>query len=154
MLGRVRCARRCVLRLTACLRRCMPLTACPPHGMPPSRCAAALLSLRTEATKLRAGIRLVQRQKELKSAYLIRFGESADLLEETSRADRSIEKLQKELGLKVQRGLPTLRPHLRQTSPPTSLLSLPCDLLLRVMFSSIPSPPTALPPNLHASCIK
>jgi len=61
----------------------------------------ALLSLRTEAVKLRAGIRLVQRQKELKSAYLIRFGESADLLEETSRADRSIAKLQKELGLKA-----------------------------------------------------
>ena len=55
----------------------------------------------TKATKLRAGIRLVQRQKELKSAYLIRFGESAELLSETLRADDSISKLQKELGLKA-----------------------------------------------------
>ena len=61
----------------------------------------ALLALRAEATKLRSGIRLVQRQKELKSAYLIRFGESADLLGETLRADRSICKLQKELSLKA-----------------------------------------------------
>ena len=34
--------------------------------------SAALLSLRAEATKLRSGIRLVQRQKELKASYLIR----------------------------------------------------------------------------------
>ena len=34
--------------------------------------SAALLSLRGEATKLRSGIRLVQRQKELKASYLIR----------------------------------------------------------------------------------
>jgi len=61
----------------------------------------ALLSLRAEATKLRAGIRLVQRQKELKSAYLVRFGESADLLGETLRADKSIMKLQKELGMRA-----------------------------------------------------
>ncbi len=56
-------------------------------------------SLPTEATKLRSGIRLVQRQKELKSAYLVRFGESADLLGETLAADRSIMKLQKERSL-------------------------------------------------------
>ena len=62
----------------------------------------ALLALRAEATKLRSGIRLVQRQKELKSAYLIRFGESADLLGETLRADRSIAKLQKEVS-KIRR---------------------------------------------------
>ena len=37
----------------------------------------ALLSLRAEATKLRGGIKLVQRQKEIKSPYLIRFGTSA-----------------------------------------------------------------------------
>ena len=60
----------------------------------------ALLSLRQEATKLRGGIKLVQRQKELKSAYLIRFGTSAGLLEETLRADVAIAKLQKELSLK------------------------------------------------------
>ena len=54
-----------------------------------------------QATKLRAGIRLVQRQKELKSAWLIRFGTSAELLRETMRADVSIAKLQKELGLKA-----------------------------------------------------
>ncbi|KAL3919006.1 MAG: hypothetical protein SGPRY_005790 [Prymnesium sp.] len=35
--------------------------------------SSALLSLRGEATKLRAGIRLVQRQKELKASYLIRL---------------------------------------------------------------------------------
>lgn len=62
----------------------------------------ALLSLRAEATKLRGGIRLVQRQKELKSAFLIRFGESAGLLDESMRADVSLSKLQKELGLKVR----------------------------------------------------
>jgi len=60
----------------------------------------ALLYLRAEAVKLRGGIRLVQRQKELKSAYLVRFGESAGLLEETLKADISLSKLQKELGLK------------------------------------------------------
>jgi hypothetical protein len=47
-----------------------------------------------------AGIKLVQRQKELKAAYLIRFGTSAGLMEETLRADVAICKLQKELGLK------------------------------------------------------
>ena len=62
----------------------------------------ALLSLRAEATKLRGGIRLVQRQKELKSAFLVRFGESAGLLDESMRADVSLSKLQKELGLKVR----------------------------------------------------
>ena len=61
----------------------------------------ALLSLRTEATKLRAGIRLVRRQKEIKSAYLVRFGESANLLGETLRADESIMKLVRELSLKA-----------------------------------------------------
>jgi len=60
----------------------------------------ALLYLRAEAVKLRGGIRLVQRQKELKSAYLVRFGESAGLLEETLKADVSLSKLQKELSLK------------------------------------------------------
>jgi len=64
--------------------------------------SAALLSLRAEATKLRSGIRLVQRQKELKSSYLIR-SDSEDLLEETLRADVSIAKLQKELSLKAAR---------------------------------------------------
>ena len=34
--------------------------------------AKALLGLRAEATKLRAGIRLVQRQKELKASFLVR----------------------------------------------------------------------------------
>lgn len=43
----------------------------------------------------------MQRQKELKSAYLIRFGESADLLGETLRADTSIAKFVKELSLKA-----------------------------------------------------
>ena len=61
----------------------------------------ALLSLRTEATKLRAGIRLVRRQKEMKSAYFVRFGESANLLGETLRADESIMKLVRELSLKA-----------------------------------------------------
>ena len=42
----------------------------------------------------------MQRQKELKAAYLIRFGTSAGLMEETLRADVAICKLQKELGLK------------------------------------------------------
>lgn len=64
--------------------------------------SAALLSLRAEATKLRNGIRLVQRQKELKASYLIR-SDSEDLLEETLRADVSIAKLQKELSLKAAR---------------------------------------------------
>ena len=61
----------------------------------------ALLSLRTEATKLRSGIRLVERQKEMRSKYLARFGESAELLEEMMRADNSIAKLEKELSLKA-----------------------------------------------------
>ena len=61
----------------------------------------ALLSLRAEATKLRAGIKLVRRQKELKSAYLVRFGSASDLLGETLRADRSILKLVTELSLKA-----------------------------------------------------
>jgi len=60
----------------------------------------ALLSLRAEASKLRAGIRLVQRQKELKRKALVRYNAEA-LLEETLRADESIMKLQKELGLKA-----------------------------------------------------
>jgi len=61
-----------------------------------------LLSLRAEATKLRSGIKLVQRQKERKASILIR-SDSEDLLEETLRADVSIAKLQKELSLKAAR---------------------------------------------------
>ena len=49
----------------------------------------ALLSLRVEATKLRSGIRLVQRTKEMKSAYLVRFGESGELLDEVSESSDS-----------------------------------------------------------------
>jgi len=64
--------------------------------------SAALLSLRAEATKLRGGIRLVQRQKEMKASLLLRSG-ADDLLEETLRADISIMKLQKELSLKAAR---------------------------------------------------
>ena len=76
----------------------------PPLSLPPSRhwgfscCRRCCAS---QATKLRSGIRLVQRQKELKSAYLVRFGESADLLGETLRADSSIAKLETELSLKA-----------------------------------------------------
>ena len=64
--------------------------------------SAALLSLRAEATKLRGGIRMVQRQKEMKASSLLRSG-SDDLLEETLRADVSIMKLQKELSVKAAR---------------------------------------------------
>jgi len=64
--------------------------------------SAALLSLRAEATKLRGGIRLVQRQKEMKTRYIIRSDSDA-LLEETLRADISIAKLQTELSLKAAR---------------------------------------------------
>jgi len=60
----------------------------------------ALLSMRAEATKLRAGIGLLQRQKELKRKALIRYDSDA-LLEETLRADVSIMRLQKELSLKA-----------------------------------------------------
>ena len=59
-------------------------------SLPPSRhwgfsccCCCSCCCCASQATKLRSGIRLVQRQKELKSAYLVRFGESADLLGET-----------------------------------------------------------------------
>ena len=63
--------------------------------------AEALLALRTEATKLRSGFRLVQRQKDFKSASLVRFGASASLLTEMLLADGSIAKMQKELSLKA-----------------------------------------------------
>ena len=77
-------------------------------SLPPSRhwgfsccCCCSCCCCASQATKLRSGIRLVQRQKELKSAYLVRFGESADLLGETLRADSSIAKLETELSLKA-----------------------------------------------------
>jgi molecular chaperone GrpE (heat shock protein) len=63
----------------------------------------ALLSLRAEATKLRAGFQLVERQKELKRKSLIRYNAEA-VLDEMLRADRSIMRLQKELSLKVKGG--------------------------------------------------
>lgn len=63
----------------------------------------ALLSLRAEATKLRAGFRLVERQKELKRKSLIRYNAEA-VLDEMLRADRSIMRLQKELSLKARAG--------------------------------------------------
>ena len=102
--------------LRALLRAPPSALAAPPHhasapsflslplSLPPSRhwgfscCRRCCAS---QATKLRSGIRLVQRQKELKSAYLVRFGESADLLGETLRADSSIAKLETELSLKA-----------------------------------------------------
>ena len=60
----------------------------------------ALLQLRGETVKLRAGIRLVQRQKELKQSLLVR-SDGEDLLEQTLRADVSISRLQKELSIKA-----------------------------------------------------
>ena len=62
--------------------------------------AKALLQLRAEATKLRASIRLVQRQKELKASFLIKTNDN-DFLEQTLMADVSIARLEKELSLKV-----------------------------------------------------
>ena len=86
----------------------------------------ALLGLRTEATKLRAGIRLLQKQKELKRAMLIRYA-SEHLLEETLRADLSIMRLQKELSLKaalleMERIFLVLESELRSTSTLTDRL--------------------------------
>ena len=46
----------------------------------------------------------MQRQKELKRKALVRYNAEA-LLEETLRADESIMKLQKELGLKAEESL-------------------------------------------------
>ena len=60
----------------------------------------ALLAIRAEAIKLRAGIRLVQRQKDLKRPLLIRYDSEA-LLEETRQADGSLMRLQIELSLKA-----------------------------------------------------
>jgi len=62
--------------------------------------AKALLGLRAEATKLRAGIRLVQRQKELKASFLVR-SDGDSFLEQTLMADVSIMRLERELSLKV-----------------------------------------------------
>ena len=86
----------------------------------------ALLGLRAEATKLRAGIRLLQKQKELKRATLIRYA-SEQLLEETLRADLSIMRLQKELSLKaalleMERIFLVLESELRSTSTLTDRL--------------------------------
>ena len=60
----------------------------------------ALLSLRSEAVKLRAGIRLVQKQRELKRKSLIRY-DGERLLEEALTAETSIMRFQKELSLKA-----------------------------------------------------
>lgn len=62
--------------------------------------ARSLLSLRTEAVKLRAGIRLVERQKELKRKSLIRY-DGDRLLEEALTAEASIMRFQTELSLKA-----------------------------------------------------
>ena len=62
--------------------------------------AKALLGLRAEATKMRAGIRLLQRQKELKTSFLVR-SDGDSFLEQTLMADVSIMRLERELSLKV-----------------------------------------------------
>tara|TARA_B110001452_G_scaffold9415_1_gene8075 strand:- start:1379 stop:3085 length:1707 start_codon:yes stop_codon:yes gene_type:complete len=82
--------------------------------------AKALLQLRAEATKLRASIRLVQRQKELKASFLIKTNDN-DFLEQTLMADVSIARLEKELSLKVaflemERIFITLESELRASS--------------------------------------
>ena len=82
--------------------------------------AQALLQLRAEATKLRASIRLVQRQKELKASFLIKTNDN-DFLEQTLMADVSIARLEKELSLKVaflemERIFITLESELRASS--------------------------------------
>ena len=82
--------------------------------------AKALLELRAEATKLRAGIRLVQRQKELKASFLVR-SDGDSFLEQTLLADVSIMRLERELSLKVaylemERIFITLESELRASS--------------------------------------
>jgi len=82
--------------------------------------AKALLQLRAEATKLRAGIRLVQRQKELKASFLVR-SDGNNFLEQTLMADVSIARLEKELSCKVaflelERIFITLESELRASS--------------------------------------
>ena len=62
--------------------------------------AKALLGLRAETTKMRAGIRLLQRQKELKASFLVR-SDGDSFLEQTLMADVSIMRLERELSLKV-----------------------------------------------------
>ena len=80
----------------------------------------ALLQLRGETVKLRAGIRLVQRQKELKQSLLVR-SDGEDLLEQTLRADVSISRLQKELSIKAAvraQAVPRARPDAGALPPP------------------------------------
>ena len=95
----------------------------------------ALLQLRGETVKLRAGIRLVQRQKELKQSLLVR-SDGEDLLEQTLRADVSISRLQKELSIKaavraeaVPRARPSMpapyRRRVRATPHPVARLTPP-----------------------------
>jgi len=86
----------------------------------------AILSLRAEATKLRTGIGLLRRQRELKKSALIRYDSDA-LLEETLRADSSIMRLQKELSLKaavleIERIFLVLESELRSSSLLTNQL--------------------------------
>lgn len=102
----------------------------------------ALLQLRGETVKLRAGIRLVQRQKELKQSLLVR-SDGEDLLEQTLRADVSISRLQKELSIKA-----AVRAEARPFAPRDALPSPPPPRA-RVSLSPPPPHPAAAPPSLQ-----